>query len=325
MNTFRRTNLLAVSALLVIGVAACSAPTPTATPVPPPPTATPLPPPPTNTPVPPAAVATTASTSAGASDSPFAEALKKAQTATVYRVQADMKASGALANLSGSTPGTAPTGETSILQMEGSIKDKDSDLKLSGVLTTLIGGFLGFDPAEAIEIMTVGGKSFIKGKQQGATDSKWYVLPGGEDGSSSSPVSPNSLLDAFGKSKLDPKQFTKSGTEALDNQQCDVYTGDKDAVLAAFNAVGNTGSTDFDPSTVDNAEFKFYICGDGYLHQIQMKLDAHTKDKPDEKGTFSLFIHLFDVNDTSINIQAPTDASPIQIPGLGGATPTPGS
>src|SRR5262245_8705059 len=100
MNVLKRLSFIVLGCVLFLSVVACGCEStpPTPTPLP---TPQPTVPPPTEAPVATtAAEPTTASaTSApsGAAGESFEEALKKAQAATVYRVQMDMTASGQLA------------------------------------------------------------------------------------------------------------------------------------------------------------------------------------------------------------------------------------
>lgn len=273
---------------------------------------------PETTQLPAATTAATAAAPAGGAGSSFAEALKNSQSTKVYRMELSLKASGDLANLGGSS--TPSTEELTLLTMKGAINDQDSDLTLGGIFAQLITGFLGFDGTEDVRMVTVGKQGYINGKLSGTTEAKWYVLPGDQN-SVQTPVDPQKILESFSKSNLGADEFTKTGTETLDNVQCDVYSGTREAVVKAFQDVGGN-QTPVDASTVDAADMKFYLCSDKFLHQITMNVAVHDKAKPDQKGTFALFMHLFDING-NIKIEAPANAEPIKIPGFDLATPSP--
>lgn len=341
MNTLARFVVLLVAMLLVVSIVACGGGSPTATPQPPtsalptlgaptsapatvaqPTTAPPTEAQPTAaqpTAAQPTTAPATSATGGSAGGTGFAEALQNAKSASTYRIDMQLSATGALAGLGGGT-GDVPSG-LPLMTMKGMVKDKDSDLKMGGLLIGFLTGFLGFAPAEEVEFLSVGGKSFIMGKRVGDTEAKWYTMTNSE--SMQTPVSPETMLESFQKANIDPSAFQKKASQPLDNMNCDVYSGDKDAVIKAFQTMGTSTQSDFDPSTVDQAQLDFFICNDGFLHQVQMNLAMHDKDKPDQKSTFELLFHIFDINAADIKIEEPANAQPLPAPSFGGETETP--
>ena len=73
---------------------------------------------------------------------------------------------------------------------------------------------------------------------------------------------------------------------------------------------------------VQSAELKFWACHDGFLHRIQLNLEAGETDKPDQQVALKLNTHLFDFN-ASIAFTAPEHAEPLQHPELSLETVTP--
>jgi len=267
---------------------------------------------------------TAATSSSGNSE--FEKALQNAKEAKVYRVDMALKASGVLLGGGAGAPGASPSTEPeTLMTMSGSVVNEDSDMKVGGLLMGLMAGFLGFDPEKEVEFLKVGDNNYIKGTLSGKTESEWYILEGSDD-ATQTPVSPSRLLESLEEANLKPEDFTKSGTETLDGISCDVFTADKAAVVKAFGSIG-TSDEPLDPETVDDANLKFYICSDGYLHQMMMQLTAHEKETPANKGVFDLTMHVFDIN-SDIKIEEPKDAKPLEMPNFGAeetptVTPTP--
>jgi hypothetical protein len=297
-------------------VSATHTPRPTATPMETPtpsatptaiPTATrvfaPPPPPPTRTPAPP---------------NPLSNAWAKAETATAYRMDFDMTMKGALGNIPGVTGATQ---ELSLFTMTGAIAGKDSHIVFKG----FIASFLGGDPAKGFEMMTVGGKTYIRGPlaMMGATENKWYV--GGTGQVTSSLPSADDFIGKSSSQNVDWNIFKKTSTETFDNRRCDVYTGDKNAALTMFQALDLQSTTDFNAlSQLDSADIKFWVCDDGYMHQLVMNMEAHDAKKPTDKITMLLRVHLYDFN-ANIKITPPANAAPLtgSFFGIVTSTPTP--
>ncbi len=269
----------------------------------------------------PTAPATQAAPAAANGASAFADALANAKQAQVYRVELELKASGQFADLA--TSQSPSDTELVLISMNGAVRNQDAQLNLSGVFASLITGFLGFTDTDGVELLNVGDHAYIKGTLSDSSEDKWYDLGSSQD--VQAPLTPASLLESLEQANLNAADFQQTGTQALDGQQCTVYTGDRAAVIAAFSSVGANQAEPLDPSMVDDAAINFYICPDGYLHQMTMTLTAHEPENPEQKGTFTLNLHIFDIDSSDINIVAPTGAEPLQMPGIPGtpATPTP--
>ncbi len=302
---------LAVAFVVGCGVA----PAPTATPLPPTiaPTATP----------PPTAIPPTQAPSS-ATGSILLKALTKAKEANSYRVELSMTGLGDLGNIGIPTPEAGTENEPiTLVALTGEVNGKDAHFTLEGMLTAL----LGMDPSKTFEVITVDGQAYLKGPVPllGAHEEKWYVAPASAASFAEPPLTPAKFLDSFGEAGISPADFKQAGSETLDGQACQVYAGDKSAVMNAFNKLsGAGGATQEDLDSIDRAEFKFWVCADGFVHQIKMFVEGHEKDKPDQKGSFEILMKLTDFN-ADIKITPPADAIPLQIPGQGepGVTPTP--
>lgn len=284
-------------------------PAPTNTPIPP--TATPLPPTPTPAPASPAA------SGAGQTEveQAIAAGIERVRDASAYRVKLEMTASGAFMGAAGGTGAG-----TQLIAIEGDVVGANSHLTLRGLFSAL----LGADPLQGLELISVDGTSYVRGPAPllGATEDRWYELP--DDGSSpASAVRADQIVGGLESANLDLSGFEAAGAEELDGQQCQVYVGDKEATVAAFEAVGSDGlpgPQNFEE--VERAELRFWICEDGYFHQLQLDTEGVPEGQTESVG-YTMLMRLFDF-DAPITVEAPADAAPLEIsPALGLPTPTP--
>lgn len=273
------------------------------------PTETPLPPTIAPTVVPPTAIPAAPSAQGGT----LVDALNQVKAATTYRVDLSISGQGNFAAGGVPTPEAGAADKPVILVvMQGEVKGKDAHFTLQGELTS----FLGIDPSKTFEVISSDGKAYLKGPVPllGATEEKWYLAPEQAASVAQPPLTPGSFLESFGDAGINPADFKETGTEALDNKSCKIFAGDKSAVVNAFSKLGGaTGATQEDLDSIDNAEFKFWVCDDGYLHQIKMLIEGHEKDKPDQKGQFEILMKISDFNG-DITITPPADAIPLQLP-----------
>lgn len=250
--------------------------------------------------------------------SPLSNAWAKAETATSYRMEFDMTMKGALGNLPGATGSNQ---ELSLFSMTGEIAGKDSHIVFKG----FVASFLGGDPAKGFEMMTVGGKTYIRGPlaMMGATENKWYV--GGTGQVSSNLPKADDFIGKSSSQNVDWSAFKKTSTETFDNRRCDVYTGDKNAALSMLSSLDLQSTTDLSVlSQLDSADIKFWICDDGYVHQMLMNMEAHDAKKPTDKITMLFRVHLYDFNG-NIKLTPPANAVPLSgsFFGIVTSTPTP--
>ncbi|MBI4674754.1 MAG: hypothetical protein HY741_24170 [Chloroflexi bacterium] len=299
-STTRYFQLTMLLLILAVFAAACASATPT--PIPPtavPPTALPTP--------------TVASSSTAGQSGPLAEAMNKVKTAKTYRVDLNITGKGNFAATGGPTPEPGAEDKLiTLLNMKGEVNGQNAHFAIQGMLTA----FLGLAHDKPFEVISYNGTAYVKGPLPllGATEEKWYQVPPEAAQVAQPPLTPASFLNSFGETGISPADFKLSGAESLDGKSCQVYAGDKSAVVNAFIKLGGaTGATQEDLDSIDNAEFKFWLCDDGYLHQVKMLIEGHDKNKPEQKGTFEILMKLSDF-DGSITITPPADATLLQLP-----------
>jgi hypothetical protein len=271
----------------------------------------------------PAAPATqNAAPSAGGEGSAVIAALGKFQNATSFRLDAQAH----LSALFFGAPYTPAPGEdpkqVTIFSVKGEVQAPDSHITLGGFLGSFLALVTGFDPnSSSVEFSSVSGKKYVRGALPGSSDTKWYVLSDAQAASTS--FDPKGSTLPIATVQYQVGDIAKTGTESLDNLACDVYTANRNAFDSAFpawssGAVFNPDKIDL--SAVDNYEFKFWVCGDGNLHQVRYAFDGHDKTQPDQKGTFEFVEHISDY-DTAISIQTPPDAAPLPAETTAAETP----
>ena len=115
-------------------------------------------------------------------------ALDKSQKVNVYRMQMDVSAKGVI---SGTTNAAQ---EISLINMTGEVNNKDVHITMKGMVALLFTG----DVNAAFEMMSVGGKEYVKGPMPllGAKENKWYILSNAGATSSVS-ASPDDFYGAF--------------------------------------------------------------------------------------------------------------------------------
>lgn len=291
------------------------------------PTETPLPPTAVPTAIPPTAVPqpTAAPTASGATGGTLVDALDAVKAATAYKVDLAMTGRGSLAAAGGPTP--APGAEDTpitLVNMQGEVDGKNAHFVLQGLLTS----FLGIEPDQKFEVISAGGSAFLKGPVPllGALEEKWYLVPSQAAGVAQPPLTPGSFLELFSEAGINPADFKSAGTESLDGQSCEIFAGDRAAVVNAFGKLGGaTGASQQDLESIDNAEFKFWVCPDGYLHRVKMLIEGHDPADATQKGAFEILMQITDFG-ASTAIEAPADAIPLELPGAPtgpAASPTP--
>jgi hypothetical protein len=144
------------------------------------------------------------------------------------------------------------------------------------------------------------------------TDERWYTTD--------KTKSPVYLLGGDLFSPIDPKKDSsglyKIRTEKFDNRQCDVYSGDK-VGLAKF-LLDPDHQTPPGINNVEIADMQFWICNDGFLHQV-IASDPGTQISNSQKLTTR---HFYDFN-LEAKIVAPANAAPLSNLMNRTATPTP--
>lgn len=241
---------------------------------------------------------------------PLADALEKSKSATNYRLDVGVTGQGNFGGAAIPTP-TGATANTpiSLVALKGETTGTNVHFTIQGIMTQA----LGMTADQAFEVIAYNGNVYIKGPVPafGVTDDKWYIAPPEASQLAQPPLTPLSFLNQFGQSGVNPADFTKSGNESLDSKSCDIYGADKSAVVNAFNRLGSqTGATQEDLDSIEAAEFKFWVCDDGYIHQIRMFIQGHDKTNKDQKGSFEILMKISDYEGT-ITITPPADAAPM--------------
>lgn len=224
-------------------------------------------------------------------------------------------------------PGEDPN-QVTLISIQGEQNHTDAHWIGRGVFVSLLNLFMGFAPNNpVIEIKLVGDQRFVRGVVEGATDARWYVFPPDTPNSRTSFPGATQFLQPFIASKLQASDFSKTGSEALDNRSCDVYTASGSAFQSMFETVlagALLPQEKLDPKSIENPEFKIWLCDDGKFHQLRYAFAAIDKSVPPQKGNFAETIHFYDY-DAALTVQAPTDAAPLPNPltSLAQTSPTP--
>lgn len=258
----------------------------------------------------------------------FSDALAKAKSATTYRVELQLAGNGLFNPMNSLPAGQSTATPTQVsgqlfplVAMKGGVNGQDQHLTISGAMSA----FLGVDPEKGLEVVKAGGKSFLHGPAPmlGAAEDKWYEVPEEQAGLVTPPVEPANVFDAFAQTGVNPNDFKSAGTETLDGQTCGVYVGDQAVTLKAFQELNKSSSTNETAQyDIDSADFRFWVCPDGSLRQAKLSLDAHTAGKPDDKGSFLLFVHVYDLGG-SVSIQPPAQSELLKPQLPPEASPTP--
>lgn len=248
-----------------------------------------------------------------ASGETLLDALNRVKESKSYRVNVSITGKGNFVDAGGPTPVPGAENEPiTLVQMRGEVNGNDAHFTMQGMLTA----FLGIESDKTFEVISHNGIAYLKGPVPllNAMEEKWYQAPPQAAGMAQPPLSPRAFLDSFGENGINLAAFKNSATETLDGKKCAVYAGDKAAVIDALGKVGGAaGATRQELDSIDNAQFKFWVCEDGYLHQVQMLIEGHDKADPTQKGSFEINMHLQDF-DTDIQITPPSETIPLQLP-----------
>lgn len=222
-------------------------------------------------------------------------ALGNTEALSIYRIEFESSATG----------GSAPPSYNYLI---GTFKGTDSEFSFHGDYS--VG--LGLKSEQEVRVINAAQKAYVFGPVPSwdATDTRWYAL-------SRKPLSPplnwSIILKRLSYEKLAQTNFTSTENAILDNVSCSLYSADNAGVIRLVNVIN---SSEASPSEVSpslfsfkEAYFRLWICKDGYLHQIETKVDV--TDKTNQESSFGLKLHFFDMNN-DIQITVPTDSIPIQ-------------
>ena len=213
----------------------------------------------------------------------------------------------------------ATDGKVLIFDMHVEQNGADSAYELKGFVASFIGLFSGFDPAsELLDIVFSQNNVYMRGKLENETQLRWYKLsPQDAQGMS---FTPTNLLAPMSEAAYGDNAFSKSGSETLGAQTCDVYTGSRAAFDAVFPKIAQSALLSEETlalETIDRADFQVSVCADGKVYRIAYNFDAHSKTDASKKGSFTFDAQLADY-DADIKIQAPSDA--VDMPNTSGTS-----
>lgn len=243
-----------------------------------------------------------AASSASSTGNPFLDALTKAKSATKYRVEFSM-AFGGMEN--------KVYKETPFIAFNGEVDGKNSHIiPTGGLLSSLYTG----SETGKLEIVDVGGTEYLKGASSlmgviKLDPNTWYISNDSSSSSFASFAKPDEFSSWTGTSFSDMK---KVRSESLDSQGCDVYLYDfKSLQNAALTGLLGTsgGQSNFD--VLDRADVTVWLCGDGFVHKYILDYEGHSSKDATQKSALKMNWHVWDVNSSAINIQAPTGAKPM--------------
>jgi hypothetical protein len=212
--------------------------------------------------------------------------------------------------------------ETPFMNSTGEVVGSDMHLTFKGGMFSAAAG------TGQIEFIAIGQETYMKGVQSSGggapmDPNQWYLLPPEQAGIVQViSISPKDFLTRYTAADITEGGFAAGGTENLDGQVCQVWTGDRASFPLATFLRGNANAQR-QLLVIDRAEFKAWTCADGFLYQVSTSLSGHAKDAPADKGSFTVKVHLSNFGDPAIVIAAPPDAKPIPTAAPEQPTPTP--
>lgn len=199
-----------------------------------------------------------------------------------------------------------------IVALEGENHASDIHYTVGGFLGSFAGVLSGFAPTNpTLEIISSGGKVFMRGMLEGQTEAKWYLLPDSQAGSMS--FKPQDIVNTVTTADFAKGTFTKTGTANVGGQTCDAYGGDRaafDAVLPKLEQEAGLNADEIDAAKLTKYELLVTVCPDGHVYRIVYNFEGPVKSKPTATGKFGYDVQLSGFADT-ISIQAPADAVPM--------------
>lgn len=206
-----------------------------------------------------------------------------------------------------------------VSDVSAKIKGRDAYIKVKGVIATM----LDADPVNGFEMMQIGNNLYIHGPLPAyeAAENKWYVVNAAANQSIAQEFTYgfNQGLDIESLQRADLSLLQSMGKQTLHGKQCDIYgSSNANVVMRAFGSLLSDGLSSERLKSIDEAEFKFWVCNDGYFHQMTMALAATTKDLPSQKVSTRSSLAMFDYNGAFV-ISAPQNAVRLDTPTVGGS------
>ena len=270
--------------------------TPVTTPLPP--TGTPRPP--TNTPDP--------------ATMEVLKAFERTRGVRVYHAVMDVVVNDPSGSLTKSFPGMTAGDSVVVLSMEGRQNHNDAQWKMKGFIVMFLGG----DPNDEIEFLTIGNKLYLNGPLPlfGATQDRWYYAPNSAS-SNLADTTPNSFLGDFSNSHSTLPNMHANGAEALDNKACTKYAADEREAAQFFINLDEEGSIKRNigkwNGNVERGILNVWVCQDGYVHKMEMGIQARSPDAPSQVVAIGFSIRINDMN-IIVPLQEPKDAIPLPNP-----------
>jgi hypothetical protein len=245
----------------------------------------------------------------------IAAAREKSKEIESYQLEMKMTMQGALGE---GLPGADPTQEIEAINLSGKFDGQNSEYTMKGFFAA----FLGVEPDTGLQIISVDGQNYIHGPVPmiGAAEDKWYIADEAQSSLAEPPISTGDMLEGFDDASI--AGLKSDGQEQLDGQQCQVFSGDKEATLKLLEGTGSSTPTTDMFEEVEDASTKLLICEDGYLHQMGFSVSGSAKDTPGQKASFSLNMHIFDFGG-DFTITAPEGAVKLEMPQFNLPTTTP--
>lgn len=205
-------------------------------------------------------------------------------------------------------PGQDPN-NVLLFSIQGEQSGTELHYALKGFMASLIGIFSGFDPDKnELEITRVKDALYMRGTLENETQARWYTIPAQD--AASMTFAPQELMSPFAKTTYSGGAFSKTGSETLNGQLCNIFSATRASFDAVFPLISKAAVLNQDivsAETVDRAEFQVSVCADGYAHRVKYNFDAHSKNDATKKGFFTFEAQLSDF-DANIIIQAPADS-----------------
>ncbi|MCS7062203.1 MAG: hypothetical protein RMN25_13715 [Anaerolineae bacterium] len=273
---------------------------PTITPLP---SATPVPPTPTPLPT------------ATADTHPLRVALHNTATAGSYRVQITMTGLGEpLAVFSGDLDR-----EVTLLTVIGDYHNGNAAFTMSGPAGIALGS-----NQDQLQLIVSGDEAYLFGPAPllGAVEADWYALPAEQSQLARFPADIPRFLEALLTD--DSTHFQPAAAEDLDAEadrfSCMVYLADAQAARAALDWFGASVLPGVGSLIMQAGELALWACDDGYVHRLRMRFDLDSNDAQGKQLVFMTDVRLYDFG-AQVTVLTPTDARPLDLPGLGTSSP----
>ena len=210
----------------------------------------------------------------------------------------------------GTTNGTYK--ETPFVAFSGEIDGTNSHVTSNGgLLSTMMTG----SETGKIEIIDFGGSEYMKGASSlmgviKLDPNTWYISTDKTASSFTDFAKPDEFSSWTGSTNT--SDFTKTRSESLDGQNCDVYLYDMKSVKnAALTGLLGSAQDKSGFDSIDRADVNLWVCGDGYVHKYILDYEGHNSKTATDKAALKMNWHVWDVNSSAINIQAPAGAKPM--------------